>query len=388
MKIVDARLDRIRVPFEWAYVSAQGSRLSVDRTVVRLTTDSGLVGLGETLGSPPVFQHACHLAESLLGADPLDRHRLRNALAPEAFRDSAGADGWIAYAGIEMAFWDIAGKHYDSPIWQLLGGRCRTRVPAACCLGAVPSTELVSPEEVARYLDDPANVADYVAHVKDLVARHGFGTFKIKSTGLRPDWDLALMQALRAELGADVKLRLDWNGANAPTEALRLCRALEALGLEYYEDPVDGLEAMARLRREVATPLASNMCVAGFRDIPSAVRAWGSDVVLGDVYGWQGMAGVHELAAICKTFGLDLVLHSWFELGIATAANLHLAAAIPVIQRAMDCTLHLYSAEIIAGGQFPISEGELRVPEGPGLGVELDPAAVDRLALESFFRGA
>ena len=88
--------------------------------------------------------------------------------------------------------------------------------------------------------------------MKTLAERFGFTTFKIKSTGLSSRWDLALMKHLRTALGDDVQLRLDWNGAMSPTEALHLCKDLDALRLEYFEDPVEGLEAMARLRRDAA----------------------------------------------------------------------------------------------------------------------------------------
>jgi glucarate dehydratase len=139
---------------------------------------------------------------------------------------------------------------------------------------------------------------------------------------------------------------------------------------------------MASLRRRLRTPLASNMCVVELNDLPPAVRLGALDVVLGDVFCWGGLSAMVELAAICRTFGLDLVIHSWFELGVATAANLHLAAAIPHITRAMDCTLPLHAGDVVTGGAPPIREGMLEVPEAPGLGVSLDESAVARYAIQ------
>ncbi len=379
---MSAELIQVRMPLIVPYVSTSGVRSSVDRTLVRLRTADGLEGLGETVGSPSTFGFLTVICRALLGEDGRDRAALRTRLAPPILRDSEGRDGWMAVAGIEMALWDLAGKHYAAPVWELLGGAVRRRVPVALCFGAASVPLAATREEALAFVADDRNVPRLVDHVARVTREGGFGTVKMKSLAARHDWDVAVMAGLREALGPAAQLRLDPNAALSPAEALALCSALEPLRLEYYEDPTWGLEGMASLRRRLRTPLASNMCVVEFNDLPPAVRFGALDVVLGDVFCWGGLSALVDLAAICRTFGLDLVIHSWFEFGVATAANLHLAAAIPHIKRAMDCTLPLHADDIVAGGKPPIREGTLSVPDAPGLGVSLDDSAVARFAIK------
>jgi glucarate dehydratase len=387
VKIAAVELITVRMPLVVPYVSAMGVRASVDRTLVRLRTEDGIEGLGETVGSASVLAFLTAIGTALVGHDGLDRTGLRTRLAPPAFRESEGRDGWMAVAGVEMAMWDLAGKRYGAPVWELLGGAVRRRVPAALCFGAAAVPLQATPEDVRTFLADDGNVGRLVDQVAGLARQSGFTTVKMKSAARRREWDVAVMTGLRETLGPAAELRIDPNAALSPAEALALCSALEPLRLEYYEDPTWGLEGMASLRQRLRTPLASNMCVVEFNDLAPAVRLGALDVVLGDVYCWGGMAAMVELSAICRTFGLDLVIHSWFELGVATAANLHLAAALPHVKRAMDCTLPLHAGDIVAGGKPPIVDGLLAVPDGPGLGVALDEAAVARHAVGRWSTG-
>jgi glucarate dehydratase len=382
MKVVAAELVQVRMPLIVPYVSTSGVRSSVDRTLVRLRTADGLEGLGETVGSASTFGFLTAMCQALLGEDGRDRTAFRTRIAPPALRDSEGRDGWMAVAGIEMALWDLAGKRHAAPVWELLGGAVRRRVPVALCFGAAAVPLSATREEARAFVADDRNVPRLVDQVTRVARRSGFSTVKMKSLAVRHDWDVAVMAGLREALGPAARLRLDPNAALSPPEALALCSALEPLRLEYYEDPTWGLEGMAGLRRRVRTPLASNMCVVEFNDLAPAVRLGALDVVLGDVFCWGGLSAMIELAAICRTFGLDLVIHSWFELGVATAANLHLAAAIPHITRAMDCTLPLHAGDVVTGGAPPIREGMLDVPDAPGLGVSLDESAVARYAVQ------
>jgi glucarate dehydratase len=382
MKIVSAELVKIRMPLVVPYVGAGGSRSSIDRTLVRLRTADGLEGLGETVGSASTFGFLTSICEAILGENGLDRTSLRTHIAPPAFRDSEGRDGWMAVAGVEMALWDLAGKRYSAPVWELFGGAVRRRIPVALCFGAASLPLGATREEAVAFIADDRNVARLVDHVERITRQHGFGTVKMKSLGMRREWDVAVMAGLREVLGPTTNLRIDPNATLSPPEALALCAALEPLRLEYYEDPTWGLEGMASLRPRLRTPLAGNMCVVDFNDLSAAVRLGAFDVVLGDVFCWGGLSAIGELAAICRTFGLDLVIHSWFELGVATAANLHLAAAFPHIKRAMDCTLPLHADDIVTGGKPQIREGALNVPDAPGLGVSLDDGAVARYAIE------
>jgi glucarate dehydratase len=146
--------------------------------------------------------------------------------------------------------------------------------------------------------------------------------------------------------------------------------------MEFVEDPTPGLAEMARVRQVVAVPLATNMCVIDFPHIPLAVKLGSVDVILADVHYWGGPRANIKLGAIAETFGLGLGMHSDRELGISTAAQLHVAAALPTLRYAID-SHYLQQADDIITHPFRFHDGGLDVPSGPGLGVEVD---ADKLA--------
>jgi glucarate dehydratase len=199
---------------------------------------------------------------------------------------------------------------------------------------------------------------------------------------------VAVLRALREAFGPALNLRLDANGGFAPVEALRLGKAVEDLDLQYLEDPVAGLDAMARLRRDLRTPFATNMCIIDFDQLPVGIRSGAADIVLGDIFHWGGIQAFRELAAVCGTFRLGMGMHSFWEMGLATALNLHLAAAHRQVDHAIDGILWLYEDDIIAGPRMVVQGGSLPVPGGPGVGVDLDEDKVARFRIEEKTLGA
>ncbi len=193
-----------------------------------------------------------------------------------------------------------------------------------------------------------------VAKAKELIEDGGYDSLKIKSAGISPAWDAAVLRALREAFGPALNLRLDANGGFTPVEALRLGRAIEDLDLEYLEDPVAGIDAMARLRRDLRTPFATNMCIIDFDQLPVGIRAGAADIVLGDIFHWGGVQAFRELAAVCGAFRLGMGMHSFWEMGLATALNLHLAAAHAQVDHAIDGILWLYPDDITAGPRMVV----------------------------------
>jgi glucarate dehydratase len=143
--------------------------------------------------------------------------------------------------------------------------------------------------------------------------------------------------------------------------------------VEYLEDPVWGLRAMARVNAK--TPwltLASNMSVFAFEDlIPNAVMA-ALDVVLLDPHWYGGISRARLAGEICEALGVDVGMHSGAEFGISQVAMLHLAATLPNLVHALDSHYHHLTDDIIEGGKLKYYGGKMAVPKGPGLGVKLD----------------
>jgi glucarate dehydratase len=136
---------------------------------------------------------------------------------------------------------------------------------------------------------------------------------------------------------------------------------------------------MAQVRAAVRIPLCTNMCVVRMEDIAPALRLGAIDVLHGDVHKWGGIAGHRKLAGICEAAGWSMNLHSGGELGLSTAAHLHVAAATPQIGYAIDTVYYLFADDIIAQ-PLTISVGTLPVPTGPGLGVEPELTKLEHYA--------
>lgn len=139
---------------------------------------------------------------------------------------------------------------------------------------------------------------------------------------------------------------------------------------------------MARLRRDLRMPFATNMCVINAESLPPAIRARAADIILGDIYHWGGIEAFRELAAVCKTFGLGLGIHSLHEQSFATAVNLHLAAALPTITFAIDSVLHYQATDPILGDPYVVRAGHLSVPDDVGVGAAFDDHKVKALLLD------
>ena len=136
---------------------------------------------------------------------------------------------------------------------------------------------------------------------------------------------------------------------------------------------------MAALRKILKMPLATNMCTTSFEDIPGSIRLGSEDIILSDHHFWGGLRASMTLSGICDTFGRDLSMHSNSHLGISMAAMVHLGAALPRMPYALDTHYPWQSEEIIMGGRFKFEQGAVAVPQGPGLGIELDKKALERL---------
>jgi glucarate dehydratase len=370
-RITRITLHSISVPMRQLYVSAMYMRRTTERIVVQLETSDGARGFGETNGTEEVLQGVARMAKKLIGQNPLDRLRLRQAMAGPTVGSRNGLADWQALAGLDMALFDWAGRHFDMPIWQLLGGSGGRDFEAVAHIPALLLDEPVDRRELPRLFADPGRLREIVDHALHLHRHDGFTAFKMKCTGTSPAWDVAVLRALRQALGPDVKLRWDPNASYPPAQATVLCQQLEELNLEYYEDPIHGIPGMTQLRARMKTPLATNMCVVNFDHLVAALRQPCVDVVLADLVMWGGIQSMVELGDVTPLFDFDLTIHSAFELGLGMAANLQVAAALDPVRRAIDFGLENMVHEIIRP-RIPVRGGRVAVPDGPGLGVEPD----------------
>jgi glucarate dehydratase len=256
----------------------------------------------------------------------------------------------------------------------LLGGAVRSAVPFSAYLfykwAGHPGAE---PDRFGAALD-PEGI---VAQARHLVDTYGFGSLKLKGGVFPPDEEIAAIEALHAEFPSH-PLRIDPNANWSIPTSLRVASRLTGV-LQYLEDPTDGIAGMAAVAARTPIPLATNMCVTTFTDLPEAVATGAVRIVLADHHFWGGFRASLDLAAVCEAFGLGLSMHSNTHLGISLAAMTHLAAATPLLTYACDTHSPWQTEDVIEPGAIEIRNGAVVVPDGPGLGVTLDEDAVGRL---------
>ncbi|HLW48239.1 MAG TPA: enolase C-terminal domain-like protein [bacterium] len=363
MKITDVAIDLVNITYTHMMSSATSKASGTSKCIVRLHTDDGIIGLGEAPGGAETQEEILRAHEALRGQDPFRIEAIVERL-PGPHRGLYGPTP-TAVSALEMAVWDIMGKAVGRPVCDLLGGRYRDAVPVCAPLFTHEDAE-----------GDFASAT--VAAAEEAIARWGFGTVKVKAGVYRPGAELGALRALRRKFGDDLALRVDPNGVWSPEDSIRFGQRALDLDLEWMEDPTWGIEGMRRVRAAVPVPLATNMCVRNFDEVPVAFRTDAVDVILGDHRIWGGIWPTRKLAALCEGMNLGFGLHSSHELGIATAARLHLAAATAHLSYPIDVTHWFHADDVVAGGPPRIAAGKIAVPTGPGLGIELDPEAVER----------
>ncbi|GAA3397371.1 enolase C-terminal domain-like protein [Streptomyces roseoviridis] len=359
------------------------------RLVVEIVTRGGVTGLGETYGDARYLGPARALAAALPG-HPVTHVNGLFALAEEVGDPAmtAGVDERADAGGLrgaqtaaklrlsvvsafETACLDALGKTLGLPVHALLGGKVRAEVEYSAYLfykwGAHPGG---APDAWGEAVD-PAGVVEQARRFDRL---HGFGSFKLKGGVFPPEEETAAIRALAGEFPGR-PLRLDPNGAWSVATSLAVARELGDV-LEYLEDPATGTAAMAEVAAGTEVPLATNMCVTAFEEVPEALARGAVRIVLCDHHYWGGLHRTRELAALCRTYGIGLSMHSNTHLGISLAAMTQVAATLPRLDHACD-THYPWQTEDVVTTAPRFRSGRLAVSDAPGLGITLDR---DRLA--------
>jgi glucarate dehydratase len=384
VKVVEVQITPIAVP-DVPLANTKGVHPSVFlRAVIEVKTSNGLVGLGEAYGAVRTLSGLQAVAPTLEGLDPYDRRELRKRVedalpnsggvnAPTALADHKVID--VVYSAFEIACLDLVGKDVERPLYDLLGGAVRKTIPFGGYLFyKFAKQDLTFGPDIMGEVMTPDTLVD---QAKEFSAQYGFQSWKLKGGVLAPDLEVETMLKLR-ETFPDHGLRIDPMGAWTVPTALEVVKKLDGV-LEYLEDPCRGMDAMAELSALIDMPLATNLVVVEFDQIIEAVKKDAVQIVLSDHHYWRGATGAIHLGEICRAANLGVSMHSNSHLGISLAAMCHVAAATPNLT--YDCDTHYpwSSKEIIKGGRPAFNDGALQVPDGPGLGVELDHEAVAEL---------
>ncbi|MCR9151775.1 MAG: mandelate racemase/muconate lactonizing enzyme family protein [Rhodobacteraceae bacterium] len=370
MKIAEIRTHLLHHRLDQPFQSAFSTFTDRWACLVEIVCDDGTTGWGECLGpAGPNAATVQAMAPLILGHDPLLIEPIWTRIYNQ-FRDQ-GQRGLAvtAQSGIDIALWDIAGKHFGVPVHALAGGAYRDSVPAYATGGfRQPGRDRIDAleEEMARHVAD------------------GFGAAKIK-IGYGHAIDLLAIRAARDVLGPERRLMVDANHGYDAIEAIRLGRAAADYDLDWFEEPVvpEQLAAYREVRAGQPIPVAGGETWQGRAAHAEAIAARAIDILQPDVAACGGITEMRKIAAMAETTGIRLVPHVWGT-GITVAASLQMLAILPPVPQRhaasdpwleFDRTDNPFRMAIL---EQPITcrDGRVTIPQGPGLGIEIDRAAL------------
>lgn len=376
MKITSITSHRLRVPLgDKTFYSSQAAFPERNSYLVRVETDTGLVGWGEGGQYGPAEPVAACvdavLAPRLIGRDPTEPVRIWEELY--AFSRDFGQRGTYieAISAIDIALWDIAGKAACLPVWKLLGGRFRDRITAYATGCYYPETFTDMPTLLSALEAEASSYAD-----------SGFELLKIKIGLLPLAQDIERIKVIRNAVGPSIGLLVDANHAYNAASAVRMGRLMEPFDIRFFEEPVppEDRDGYRKVRAESPIPVAGGECEFtryGFRDFISGGCV---DVVQPDLAVCGGFTAFTQILAFANAYNVATVPHVWGS-GVAVATALHAIAAIPSFPHTAN-PIPLLNQPIIEFDRkhnplrddlleekFVLENGCLAIPDKPGLGV-------------------
>lgn len=383
MKVTSVTSRILRVPLgKKNFYSSQAAFPERNSYLVRVETDTGLVGWGEGgQYGPPEPVAACVdavLAPKLIGRDPTEPVRIWEELY--SFSRDFGQKGTYieAISALDIALWDISGQAANLPIWKMLGGRFRDRITAY-------ATGCYYPENFGNFSELLGSLEEEASSYAD----SGFQFLKMKVGLLRLADDVERLRVVRAAVGPRIGLLVDANHAYNGATAVRMGRLMDPHQIEFFEEPVppEDHDGYRKVRRENPIPVAGGECEFtryGFRDL---IGGGCVDIAQPDLAVCGGFSGWLDILALAKSYGVAVIPHVWGS-GIAVAAALHAVATVPPLPHTANPLPFLNEPVIefdrkhnplrdeLLEEPFTLVDGCLAVPDRPGLGVKVKDDAI------------
>lgn len=370
MKITNVEAIILRQPGEILMIG-DGSQ---DTVLIKIETDEGITGWGECDSSPyvvktivdcPPSHVVCRgLKDILMGQDPFDVEKIWNDMYRGSYYYGRRSVGIHAMSGIDIALWDIMGKAAGRPVHKLLGGRINSRLRAYASM-LMPDTE----EEVVQ------KAKEYMA--KGFTAiKFGWGAL-----GESREKDIRLVRAAREAMGEEADLMLDigylWKNSKY---AEMMCKELEPFHPYWIEEPIisDDVQGFSRLTPKTTLRIASGEELTGLYEFRELIEKGGVDIVQPDMSRCGGITIAKKIADMALLNGIELCPHA-FKSGILMAASIQLLAAYKGTPLLEYCSQETVLSKGLLKNHFVLQmDGTVEVPDTPGLGIEVDEAAVEK----------
>jgi L-alanine-DL-glutamate epimerase-like enolase superfamily enzyme len=360
VKIREVRVIGVKVPRKAVWSLQRGTIPTHSTfTLVKLTTEDGVTGWGEATIPFPTIKPLIetYLVDLVKGQNPMDIEHFHDRLDRVEMMVMERLGFWNpARAAVDIALHDLKGKYLNVPVWRLLGSRYRDRVPMVKNVG----------------------VGDVQSSVETAVRlrEEGYGTVKMR-VGADTELDVARMKAIYERLGPDIRIRADANQAWTVKTAISIIRRFEQYGLESIEQPLKRWD-IAGARRVIEAVNAPVMADEGFWTADEAMLLMQNGAVnILHLYLSKcgGLYPAAQIVKLAKAFDVDVTLGERLPLGICEAADAHFAAALPELKYPCAIAYDLNEHDLLVK-PLERSRGTLHVPEGPGLGIEVDEEKV------------
>ena len=373
MKIERVEVFGVAVPLIGEYKISHISQSLQKSAIVRITASGGAIGLGNV---DPILGYSEESSEETLqvletvfaplviGMDPMNIHAVLKCI------EAAAPNYLDAKAAIEMACVDLTARALGIAVYTYLGGAVRDRLLFNAWIGILPPEKAAA--ETARW------------------QKRGFRSAKIKvGGGIEADRDR--VKAVREAVGPDFKLRIDANEGYDADTSIKLARMMAPFDLQLFEQPVPAgdIAGMVRVRRESAgIPIMADESVLDHASLVRIIQAGAADIVKVKIMKQGGIFNTRRMIATAEAAGIRCVLGHGFGLGVNTMAEIMLAATSLNVIDGIECVGPLKTSDDIVTHKLDLASGSLALPAGPGLGVTLDPAKLERYRCAAAQAGA
>lgn len=344
--------------------------------IVKITTESGLVGWGEGYGPANVLASGIEfLAQFIIGESVLNNEGIWQIMYRRSLDFARRGILVASISAIDIALWDLKGKILNQPVSILLGGRKREKIQAYA---------------TGMYFSKNSNLGDKLAEEAFRYKELGFEAMKMK-VGHTLKEDIEFVSKVRKAIGDDVRLMVDSNHAYSLNEATYLAKRIEEFDISWFEEPIspEDYEGYTTLRNRTTIPISGGECEylrSGFYQL---FKNQCVDIAQPDICAAGGITEVKKIISMAQTFGVDIVPHSWGT-GIALSAALHILSNLDMVPGRMfeanalmelDCTENALR-EKLTTPVVKADKGMVQVPGKPGLGIEIDEDAVNYYAVK------
>ncbi len=342
--------------------------------IVKITTDTGLIGWGEGYGPADIIKEGVNLIRPLLiDQNPLENETLWYNMYRKTLDFARRGVLAASISAVDVALWDLKGKILNLPISILMGGQHRKKVV---------------PYATGLYFSESENLAEKLVEEAKLYVRQGFKAIKMK-VGLSISQDIALVKAIRQAIGTDIKLMIDSNHAYSLREATELSRAVEHFDIGWFEEPVspEYYHHYKELRTKTTIPIAGGECEYLRYGFQTLLENDCVDILQVDICGAGGLSEAKRIATLANTKGVEIIPHVWGT-GIAFHAALHFISNLePLPGRMTPPNMYIefdrtenQIRESLTNPSIEMIDGFINIPQKPGLGIEVDEDVIRKFS--------